>query len=177
MLLTRLQRQRETRVTRRIHGTPDDAPGHLAHVRLPATHESEVRSAGGQRCSERLPFADNDVRTRITPLARWRQQCQRNGVYHCDHERVVPMRPVGKLVDILQHTEEIRLWDHKRGKVSALVRFEGIENSVAALLGERHTQQLDVLIRDDAVRYLTVNRVHRRRNQHPARLPMRTHSH
>ena len=87
------------------------------------------------------------------------------------------MRPVGKLVDILQHTEEIRLWDHKRGKVSALVRFEGIENSVAALLGERHTQQLDVLIRDDAVRYLTVYRVYRRRNQHPARLPMRTHSH
>src|SRR3989338_7047764 len=61
MLLARLQRQREARLAVQIDGAADDAPRHLAHQRLLAAHETEIRPAAGQRRAERLAGAPREA--------------------------------------------------------------------------------------------------------------------
>ena len=63
VLLTRLQRQRKARPAVEIDRAADDPARHLAHVLHARGHEAEIGTARGQRTTQRLAIADDDIRT------------------------------------------------------------------------------------------------------------------
>src|SRR5579871_3161442 len=77
VLLTRRQRQGESAIAVRVAGLPDQAPGHLAQMRVARRHESEPGSAELQRESEALALAGSDIDSEI---ARSFQQTEREAL-------------------------------------------------------------------------------------------------
>ena len=163
MLLARLQRQRVAGLAVDIDGAPDDAPRHLPHECLAAGHETEIRAAARQRQAQRLAFADGDVGAAVRPTRP--AACsnrQRGRIDDGDRQRVIGVRPVGQLVDRLQHAEKIGLRDHQRGEILPCELRQRRGQRVAGLGVVRHFDQFDALVAHDGLHHPAPHRMHRR---------------
>ena len=113
VLLARLERVHEPAGAVRVQGLPRDAAGHLAHQRLAAGEDPEVRAAVRHRDAERLALADGDVDPQRT---RWLEQRVRVrlGDLHAERARVV--RGVHDLAHVDERSKCIGVLDDEAGR-------------------------------------------------------------
>ena len=167
VLFARLQGQGKTGLAIQIDGTADQAAGHLPYPFLPTAQEPEIGTARGQRRPQRLTIATNDIGAAFAPFTRRFENGQRRGIDHRDRQRLMAMRPIGKRVHLLQHSEEIGLRDHQCREILSGISCQRLNRRMTArrIVGDFH--QLDALIVDDGMRGTPIQRMQGTRDQNP----------
>lgn len=146
MCCSGLQGQGEARLAVEIERAADDAPRQLAHKLLTTAEEPGIGSAGGERHAQGLCLAAGDIGARLAPVAGRREQGERDRVDDSDDQGVAGMCPVGQVIDLFEHAEEVGLIDHEcRIRTLLRQRIQGLDRGVSAARVEGHLDQLDPL--------------------------------
>ena len=179
VLFARLQGQRESGLAIEIDRPADDAAWHLTHVFHARGHEPKVRSTGGQRHTQGLTIADDDIDAFGAPLARRFQDRKRHGIDHGNDQRTVRMRPVGDRIYVFEQAEEVGLLDHDRRDVLTCITGERACGRHSRIFRVRHDLEIELLPFRNRTRHFHIGRIHRRRHQDACRLrlAMRAHGH
>ena len=87
----------------------DEAPGDLAHERVGAGNDAQVRATVAERDAQWLALASRDVRAVLTRRC---QDGQRHGLDHADEQGSRAMRQPAHLGHVLQQAQDVGLRHH-----------------------------------------------------------------